>query len=128
MSMRNAAKRPVPGHHPVRRRDQNLKEVPVFRRIEDEVLWNYEFGDHILAGKVPLRHWWNGVGKLVGLVAPAIQECFDAAEPAVPGDIPILLGSMGMPLDRQSDFGISNKGFRDEETILYILIQHILLN
>lgn len=62
------------------------------RRIEDEVLWNYEFGDYIAAGKVPLRHWWTGVGKLVGLVVPAIRECLSAAAPAVAGDIPLLLG------------------------------------
>ncbi len=62
------------------------------RRIDDEVLWNYEFGDYIATGKVPLRHWWTGVGKLAGLVVPAIQECLSAAAPVVAGDIPVLLG------------------------------------
>jgi len=62
------------------------------RRIEDEVLWNYEFGDYIAAGKVPLRHWWTGVGKLADLVVPAIRECLSATAPALAGDIPILLG------------------------------------
>lgn len=62
------------------------------RNIDADVLWNYEFGDHITTGKVQLKHWWNGVGKLADLVTPAVQECFNAVAPVVAGEIPVLLG------------------------------------
>lgn len=61
------------------------------RRIEDEVLWDYGVGEFIPTGKVPLFHWWNGVGKLVGLVVPAIRECMSADASRSISEIPLLL-------------------------------------
>lgn len=55
------------------------------------MLWNYEFGDFIATGKVPLRHWWTGVGKLADLVVPAIRECLTAVAPLDIEHIPVLL-------------------------------------
>lgn len=55
-------------------------------------LWDAESGEHISAGKVNLPHWWEGLGKLAELVAPAIHECLVAAKPISPAQIPILLG------------------------------------
>jgi 3-oxoacyl-[acyl-carrier-protein] synthase-1 len=87
------------------------------RMIEDELLWNYEFGDSIATGKVSLPHWWTGVGKLVGLVAPAIEECLNAATPALAEDIPILLG---LPqLDRPARWAnLEGRIFAEIETSL----------
>jgi len=54
--------------------------------------WDPESGEFIKRAKVPLPQWWEGVGKLVDLVAPAIQECLNAASPIPPNEIPIFLG------------------------------------
>jgi 3-oxoacyl-[acyl-carrier-protein] synthase-1 len=55
-------------------------------------LWDTVAGDYINGGKVNLPQWWEGLGKLAELVAPAIYECFVAARPIFPDEIPILLG------------------------------------
>lgn len=54
-------------------------------------LWDYETGNYISAAKVPLPHWWEGLGKLAELVVPAIHECLVAAKPIPAEEIPIFL-------------------------------------
>lgn len=54
-------------------------------------LYDRESGEYITAAKVFLPHWWEGLGKLADLVAPAIHECLSAA-PNPREEIPILLG------------------------------------
>ena len=61
-------------------------------------LWDAENGDYLSGAKVDLPQWWEGIGKLADLVAPAIWECLEAAKPESPASIPILLGIA--PLDR----------------------------
>ena len=61
-------------------------------------LWDAENGAYLFAGKVNLPHWWQGIGKLADLVAPAIWECLKAAEPEPAFRVPILLGIA--PADR----------------------------
>ena len=54
--------------------------------------WADPGADEPLKGaRVPLPHWWFGVGMLADMIAPAIQECLLAAD-SEPEDIPILLG------------------------------------
>ena len=53
--------------------------------------WERETGAPITVAKVSLPHWWEGLGKLADLVAPAIHECLTAA-PGSAEEIPILLG------------------------------------
>lgn len=60
--------------------------------IREVNLWDAESGEYLTAGKVDLPHWWQGVGKLAELVAPAIDECFRNAAGIARNDIPILLG------------------------------------
>jgi 3-oxoacyl-[acyl-carrier-protein] synthase-1 len=55
-------------------------------------LWDAENGEYVIAAKVDLPHWWEGVGKLAELVSPAIWECLEQAEPERPESIPLLLG------------------------------------
>jgi 3-oxoacyl-[acyl-carrier-protein] synthase-1 len=62
------------------------------RNVNKVGLFDRESGEHLAIGKVPLPQWWIGLGKLAELVAPAIQECFDAAKPTPPSEIPVLLG------------------------------------
>lgn len=59
---------------------------------EEAKLWDGENGEWLVAGKVNLPQWWDGCGKLVNLVGPAIRECFGAATMVSADDIPILLG------------------------------------
>lgn len=61
-------------------------------------LWDAENGEYLSGAKVDLPQWWEGIGKLADLVAPAIWECFEAAKPESASSIPILLGVA--PLDR----------------------------
>lgn len=49
-------------------------------------------GKALRGAKVPLPQWWEGLGKLADLVAPAIHECLQAAAPEAPQNVPILLG------------------------------------
>jgi len=58
-----------------------------------EVRWlDRQSGKPLHGAKVALPHWWEGLGKLADLAAPAISECLQAAAPEAPQDIPILLG------------------------------------
>jgi len=61
-------------------------------------LWDAENGEYLSGAKVDLPQWWEGIGKLADLVAPAIWECLEAAKPEGSASIPILLGVA--PLDR----------------------------
>lgn len=60
--------------------------------VREANLWDAESGEYLSAAKVALPQWWEGLGKLAELVAPAIQECLVAAEPVPRKRIPILLG------------------------------------
>jgi 3-oxoacyl-[acyl-carrier-protein] synthase I len=51
-----------------------------------------ESGEALSGAKVALPHWWEGVGKLADLVAPAIHECLQSIAPAEWQNIPILIG------------------------------------
>jgi 3-oxoacyl-[acyl-carrier-protein] synthase I len=62
------------------------------RNVNQTNLWDKVAGEYLSAGKVPLPHWWVGVGKLAELVAPAIHECLTAAMPVLPHNIPVMLG------------------------------------
>ncbi len=62
------------------------------RNVKRTNLWDPETGTYLAAGKVALPQWWPGLGKLADLIAPAIKECFDAAAPVPPQEIPVLLG------------------------------------
>jgi 3-oxoacyl-[acyl-carrier-protein] synthase I len=62
------------------------------RNVQETNLWDPETGTYLAAGKVPLPQWWVGIGKLADLAVPAILECFDAASPTAPQEIPVLLG------------------------------------
>lgn len=52
---------------------------------------DFESGEPLRGAKVDLPQWWEGVGKLADLLAPAIDECLQVAE-VPPTEIPILLG------------------------------------
>lgn len=60
--------------------------------LKETNLWDAESGSYLAAARVLLPHWWIGTGKLAELIAPAIQECFDAALPVSPSAIPVLIG------------------------------------
>ncbi|MGD9853096.1 MAG: beta-ketoacyl synthase N-terminal-like domain-containing protein [Nitrospirales bacterium] len=75
-------------------------------------LWDSESGEYIKGAKVPLPQWWEGVGKLVDLVAPAIQECLRAASPIPSDEIPIFLGVA--PANRPFRFENLEAEFFDE--------------
>jgi 3-oxoacyl-[acyl-carrier-protein] synthase-1 len=62
------------------------------RNINQTNLWDAESGKYLAAGRVLLPHWWVGIGKLGELVAPAIDECLEAARPIQETNIPVLLG------------------------------------
>ena len=50
-----------------------------------ETPWvDFESGEPLQGAKVALPHWWEGLGKLADLVAPAIYECLQAAAPEPP--------------------------------------------
>ncbi|CAL8481173.1 hypothetical protein [Caballeronia sp. S22] len=53
---------------------------------------DYQTGEPLQAAKVDLPHWWEGVGKLAELIAPAIDECLQAIPSVAPESVPILLG------------------------------------
>lgn len=72
------------------------------RGVNETNLWDPESGTYLAAGKVSLPQWWVGIGKLADLAAPAIQECFEAARPTPPQEIPVLLGVA--PADRPFRF------------------------
>jgi 3-oxoacyl-[acyl-carrier-protein] synthase-1 len=69
---------------------------------------DFESGEPLRGAKVPLPQWWEGAGKLVDLVAPAVQECLQIAAPNQPATIPILLavsepGRPGRPEGLESE-------------------------
>ncbi|GJH21756.1 hypothetical protein CBA19CS22_34460 [Caballeronia novacaledonica] len=53
---------------------------------------DHRTGAALLAAKVDLPHWWEGVGKYADLIAPAIEECLQALVSVAPESVPILLG------------------------------------
>jgi len=55
-------------------------------------LWDAENGEYLSGAKVDLPQWWEGIGKLADLAAPAIWECLEAGKPESAASIPILLG------------------------------------
>jgi 3-oxoacyl-[acyl-carrier-protein] synthase I len=62
------------------------------RNVCQTNLWDAETGSFLSAGRVALPQWWVGVGKMADLIAPAIQECLEAAPPRIAAtNIPILL-------------------------------------
>jgi 3-oxoacyl-[acyl-carrier-protein] synthase-1 len=61
------------------------------RGVSFRHLWDWEAGEKIACGKVGVPQWWEGLGKLAELAAPAILECLEAARDAQAKDIPILL-------------------------------------
>jgi len=60
--------------------------------IRETYLADRQSGNLLSGGKVDLPHWWEDLGKVVDLAAPAIDECLYAALPEEPERIPILLG------------------------------------
>ncbi|MBZ4418136.1 hypothetical protein [Myxococcus sp. RHSTA-1-4] len=59
--------------------------------IKESHLWHAPSGTYLKAAKVALPQWWEGLGKLAELVAPAIGECMEAAAPTPADSIPLLL-------------------------------------
>jgi 3-oxoacyl-[acyl-carrier-protein] synthase-1 len=58
-----------------------------------ELPWSdYDTGKPLRGARVLLPQWWEGVGKLADLLAPAVLECLRAAEPERPESIPLLIG------------------------------------
>ncbi|QSN64239.1 hypothetical protein [Caballeronia sp. M1242] len=53
---------------------------------------DFASGGFLCGAKVPLPQWWEGLGKLADLIAPAIDECLKAASPVCSSDIPLLIG------------------------------------
>jgi 3-oxoacyl-[acyl-carrier-protein] synthase I len=54
-----------------------------------------ETGEPLNGARVRLPHWWEGVGKLADLVAPAIHECLQTEVQDSITDIPLLIGIAG---------------------------------
>ncbi len=52
-----------------------------------------ESGEPLNGAKVPLPQWWEGLGKLADLAAPAIGECLAAAAPSPAASIPLLIAA-----------------------------------
>ena len=80
----------------------------------EENLWDDEAGEYLKAAKVHLPQWWEGLGKLVDLVAPAIAECMNAARSMSPREIPILLG-VAAPCRMPRMAGLDDQILRDIE-------------
>src|SRR5262245_38811056 len=53
---------------------------------------DFESGERLKGAKVDLPHWWEGLGKLADLVAPAIAECLQLVEPDARTAVPLLVG------------------------------------
>jgi 3-oxoacyl-[acyl-carrier-protein] synthase-1 len=58
-------------------------------------LWDYESGERIGGGRVPLPQWEEGLPKLADLAAAAIAEVARAARPLSLEQIPVLIGVAG---------------------------------
>lgn len=52
---------------------------------------DYESGERLRAARVELPQWWEGIGKLADLVAPAIRECLQVEADSL-ANVPLLLG------------------------------------
>jgi 3-oxoacyl-[acyl-carrier-protein] synthase-1 len=61
------------------------------RFLRESHLYDPESGEFLAAGRVRLPHWWEGVGKLAELAAPAIHECLEGVD-VDPTGVPVLLG------------------------------------
>jgi 3-oxoacyl-[acyl-carrier-protein] synthase-1 len=58
-----------------------------------ETNWmDFESGEPLRGAKVDLPHWWEGLGKLAELLAPAIHECLQMVELESRMSIPVLIG------------------------------------
>lgn len=53
---------------------------------------DFESGERLRGAKVSLPHWWEGVGKLAELLAPAIHECLSETPRIDPTAVPLLIG------------------------------------
>jgi 3-oxoacyl-[acyl-carrier-protein] synthase I len=53
---------------------------------------DFESGEPLRGAKVDLPQWWEGLGKLADLVAPAIDECLQTVDPASRAAVPVLIG------------------------------------
>ena len=60
--------------------------------IQETPWYDFESGEPLQGAKVALPQWWEGLGKLADLIAPAIQECLQAAAPVPAAKIPLLIG------------------------------------
>jgi 3-oxoacyl-[acyl-carrier-protein] synthase-1 len=59
-----------------------------------ELPWvDFASGEPLRGAKVSLPQWWEGLGKLADLAAPAIDECLAGLAPALRKRVPILLGA-----------------------------------
>jgi 3-oxoacyl-[acyl-carrier-protein] synthase-1 len=59
--------------------------------VKQSHLWHAPSGKYLKAAKVNLPQWWEGLGKLAELVAPAIGECLQAAAPVPANTIPLII-------------------------------------
>jgi len=53
---------------------------------------DHETGEPLRGAIVPLPQWWEGIGKLADLAAPAINECLSTLTPGRAARTPILIG------------------------------------
>jgi 3-oxoacyl-[acyl-carrier-protein] synthase-1 len=60
--------------------------------VDTANLWDAESASYIQAARAPLKQWWEGAGKLIELLAPAVQECLTAAGTS-PDKVPLLIGT-----------------------------------
>ena len=60
--------------------------------IQETPWMDHGSGARLYGAKVPLPHWWEGVGNLANLISPAIYECLQASTHHSPESIPLLLG------------------------------------
>jgi len=66
------------------------------RNVTTANIFDQRSGAFIDAGRVPLYQWWESADIIPDLVAPAIQECFEACSGSFsPDEIPIFLGLAG---------------------------------
>jgi 3-oxoacyl-[acyl-carrier-protein] synthase-1 len=53
---------------------------------------DFESGEFLSGAKVSLPQWWEGLGKLADLLAPAIDECLQLVSAESRATIPLLIG------------------------------------
>lgn len=71
--------------------------------VKPENLWDYEAGEYIAGARVRLPQWSETVDKLADLLAPAIVECWEAAKPLAPDEIPVFVGLAGPDRPRRPE-------------------------